>query len=1028
MMILYFYISLCCFWMGVRSTLHLYEKMSENERRFYLDQEDGVPPHHVIFIKDNYLRQNSSVLLIFKALEELFHLKLRKNDKLLTSDFTIRETTSRNRADLTWDANDTCLYEGKSKYHLNSRVAVSLCDGVRGIIQIENGIYIIQPLSANLIKKMGWNGKRGKPHLVVRKQQNEEYFCPHAARKRNAQAAKNPVYNVTGMLHHRYIRSPSPPDPTIETAVFIDQPLYENLKIRFPVNSEQQIIKYILTMMNAVQILFRQPSLGHMPEIKLVELNILKTQPEDLESSENIDTYLTNFCIWQLKKRKKSRVWWDHALLLSGINMYVIDELGRRKKHVVGLAPVSGMCNPLNSCTISEGTSFQTVLVVGHEFGHSMGMEHDGRQDDNHCDPEKYIMSHTLGPGKTSWSTCSREYLEKFLRSSQSRCLQYTNSGVNMLKKLSPVLLPGQEYDANKQCQLRYGEGSRKSTIQSSEDICYMLRCDVGFGGKDVSFTAHPALEGTVCGRNKMCQAGKCTTANWRRNRAGPVDGGWSAWSNFGPCSSDCSTSRNTDAVGVMISTRRCNNPRPVNGGRYCQGADRRVRICDANRICSAAANAVTLSEYISETCQQASHLDTTLDPSGTQFPSHDNSHSCYVWCHKKQGGYITHGWKLPDGTPCWRGYHPQNQFCFQGKCNTFDCNGYTIETSNETPCPNRPTLATRHITEWSPWKKISECKHSCIVAGKGFTLVSRKCNTVTGCTGVRDSFQLCDNNSKCTVMKSAEVYATDLCKKYRNRYPTVLSGKGRQLAPRSGNPHAACTVACQDQVWQGTHYQMDAFEDGKFPSGTDCSGGNYRKKAYCLNGKCVEFDENNVPKVEDNNSILQVKKLFKYYRHRRDTSEQENSVENLFMNNKYAIDQNKRKKWIKYKLLTQNFHKYTYRWAIEMSECSEPCGGGIRNVSMFCVRENVPVESAYCESIIKPMESGIQECNMHPCVGKWQIRHWTPCSVTCGNGTRTRYAICVQQLTEDLYSFISHINCPKTEEIVEKCEMPKCS
>lgn len=50
--------------------------------------------------------------------------------------------------------------------------------------------------------------------------------------------------------------------------------------------------------------------------------------------------------------------------------MYVIDNQGRKKRHVVGLAPVSGMCNSLNSCTISEGTSFQTVLVAGHEMGH----------------------------------------------------------------------------------------------------------------------------------------------------------------------------------------------------------------------------------------------------------------------------------------------------------------------------------------------------------------------------------------------------------------------------------------------------------------------------------------------------------------------------------------------------------------------------------------------------------------------------------------------------------------------------------
>jgi hypothetical protein len=44
------------------------------------------------------------------------------------------------------------------------------------------------------------------------------------------------------------------------------------------------------------------------------------------------------------------------------INMYMEDKSGKRRKHVVGLAPVSGMCNSLNSCTISEGTSFQSVL------------------------------------------------------------------------------------------------------------------------------------------------------------------------------------------------------------------------------------------------------------------------------------------------------------------------------------------------------------------------------------------------------------------------------------------------------------------------------------------------------------------------------------------------------------------------------------------------------------------------------------------------------------------------------------------
>lgn len=32
----------------------------------------------------------------------------------------------------------------------------------------------------------------------------------------------------------------------------------------------------------------------------------------------------------------------------NSINMYVVDHRGMKKRHVVGLAPVSGMCNSLN--------------------------------------------------------------------------------------------------------------------------------------------------------------------------------------------------------------------------------------------------------------------------------------------------------------------------------------------------------------------------------------------------------------------------------------------------------------------------------------------------------------------------------------------------------------------------------------------------------------------------------------------------------------------------------------------------------
>lgn len=135
----------------------------------------------------------------------------------------------------------------------------------------------------------------------------------------------------------------------------------------------------------------------------------------------------------------------------------------------------------------------------------SLGMEHDGPQDGNSCDQNDFIMSPTLGAGKTSWSSCSRRYLDKFLKLDQASCVLGTSSHVNILHQFSTQnKLPGQIFDANQQCALRFGSDSRRSSIQSITDVCRLLRCDTGSKRNTVVYHAHPALEGTSCGENKV--------------------------------------------------------------------------------------------------------------------------------------------------------------------------------------------------------------------------------------------------------------------------------------------------------------------------------------------------------------------------------------------------------------------------------------------------------------------------------------------------------------------------------------------
>lgn len=60
-----------------------------------------------------------------------------------------------------------------------------------------------------------------------------------------------------------------------------------------------------------------------------------------------------------------------------------------------------------------------------------------------------------------------------------------------------------------------------------------------------------------------------------------------------------------------------------------------------------------------------------------------------------------------------------------------------------------------------------------------------------TNCLGKKETYQLCsDSTDYCgaKILQTSQDYADKVCQKYRNKYPTLLSGMGRQLLPRAGN------------------------------------------------------------------------------------------------------------------------------------------------------------------------------------------------------------------------------------------------
>lgn len=81
---------------------------------------------------------------------------------------------------------------------------------------------------------------------------------------------------------------------------------------------------------------------------------------------------------------------------------------------------------------------------------------------------------------------------------------------------LGPEELPGQSYDAVHQCRLAFGP---EYTVCPGMDVCSRLWCAVIRQGQMVCLTKKlPAVEGTPCGKGRICLQGKCVDKTRKRH------------------------------------------------------------------------------------------------------------------------------------------------------------------------------------------------------------------------------------------------------------------------------------------------------------------------------------------------------------------------------------------------------------------------------------------------------------------------------------------------------------------------------
>ncbi|GIY11608.1 a disintegrin and metalloproteinase with thrombospondin motifs adt-1 [Caerostris darwini] len=420
-------------------------------------------------------------LLVLKTTNDTFYIKLKANDDLVDPN---RLQTSSDQS------TNSCHYHGTVLSHQQGSAAISVCGPKKqlsGVIVTGNNAYVL------------------RAHIIMKMDNPFNEYCGGQHKDASLHFSENEISEE----RQRIKRSSTEKRKVIETAIYVDYPLYHKLSVKKQ-QSVEEMQNTVLAILNEVQLIYNYQSLNTKFKIVVVKLDILTEGEEGPDAADgDIDLYLDNFCSWQSSKNPpiNSELHWDHALMLSGYDLHKLTPGNEKNKKVLGLAWVNGMCRPKHSCTLNEGSSFEAAFVIAHEMGHSLGMMHDGRGND--CDPSAYLMSEKTGPGRITWSTCSNDYLDRFFQKGYGACLDDDNSHV--LESVSRALddkMPGERFDLEAQCKLSLGDEFKPHVVPKTpfNNVCRELWCVSGLWAS----VAHPALEGSSCGTGKQCIQGKC--------------------------------------------------------------------------------------------------------------------------------------------------------------------------------------------------------------------------------------------------------------------------------------------------------------------------------------------------------------------------------------------------------------------------------------------------------------------------------------------------------------------------------------
>ncbi|ELK09562.1 A disintegrin and metalloproteinase with thrombospondin motif 14 [Pteropus alecto] len=883
--------------------------------------------------------------------EEL-HLRLQPNQRLVVPGASV-EWQEDFRELFRQPLQRECVFTGGVTGMPGAAVAISNCDGLAGLIRTDSTDYFIEPLEWGQQEKEA----SGRTHVVYRREVQQEWTEP-AGDLHNEAFGLGDLPNLLGLVGdqlgevERKRRHAKPGSYSIEVLLAVDDSV-----VRF--HGKEHVQNYVLTLMNIVNEIYHDESLGAHINIALVRLIMVGyRQSLSLIERGNPSRSLEQVCRWAHTQQRQDP---GHAEHHDHVVFLTRQDFG--PSGMQGYAPVTGMCHPLRSCALNHEDGFSSAFVVAHETGHVLGMEHDGQG--NGCADETSLGS-VMAPlvqaafHRFHWSRCSKLELSRYLPS--YNCLLDDPFAPSWPQ---PPELPGIDYSMDEQCRFDFGTGYHTCSTFTTFEPCKQLWCSHPDNPYFCKTKKGPPLDGTECAPGKWCFKGHCI---WKSpEQTYGQDGGWSSWTNFGSCSRSC-------GGGVRSRSRNCDNPLPAYGGRLCSGPMIQYQVCNTEECPG------PYEDFRTQQCAKRNsyYIHQNTKHSWVPYEPDDDTQKCELICQSEDTGDVVFmNQVVHDGTRC--SYRDPYSICARGECVPVGCD-----------------------------KEVGSMKadDKCGVCGGD----NSHCRTVKGTLGKASkqagALKLVQIPAGARHIQIEELEKTSHHIVVKNQVTGsfILNPKGKEATSR--------TFTAVGLEWE---YAVEDAKESLRTSGPlpeaiavlvlpPAEGGPRSSLAY----KYV-IHEDLLPLIGSNNVLLEETDTYEWAlkswapctkacgggiqftkygcRRRRDHH----------MVQRHLCDHKKRPKPIRRRC---NRHQCPQpEWVMEeWGTCSRSCGKlGVQTRGVQCLLplSNGTYKAMPAKACSEDRPEARRPCLRVPCPAQWRTGAWSQCSATCGEGIQQRQVVC---------------------------------